>query len=138
MAASSPRVTSWHVALFFQIFDVMIAFALAVWYSVVATAPNLISEYLPAAEPADVTTILGSLVVAAVWVPVIYFVWKKRKVALIASTVYSLSLLVLVLFALLSKSASAPDFSDFLFFPVNVLVTIFSAMTYKSLPKGAL
>lgn len=135
MAVSTSRVTSWHVALFFQIFDFMIIFALAVWYSLVATAPSLISEYLPAAEPADVTTILGSLVSAVLWVPVIYFVWKQKKVALIASIVYSLSLLVLVLLIFLSKS-SAPDFSDLLIIPVNVLIISFSAMAYRTFSKG--
>ena len=132
MIVSTSRVTPWHAALFFQIFDFMIALALAVWYGLVATAPNLISEYLPAAEPADLTTILGSLVVAVLWVPVIYFMWKQKKVGLVASIAYSLSLLILVLLALLSKSASAPDFSDLLFFPVNVLIILFSLMAYRS------
>ncbi len=63
----------------------MIYLALSVWYMFVATAPNLISEYRPPELPADLGTVLGSLIIALLWVPLIYFVWKQKKVALIAS-----------------------------------------------------
>ncbi len=113
----------------------MIYFALSVWYIFVATAPNLISEYLPPEAPADVTTILGSFIIALLWVPIIYFTWKQKKVALITSIVYSLFLFVTVLIGFLFKSLSAPAFSDFLFFPDSVLIIAFSAMAYRSLSK---
>lgn len=133
------RVTWWHAALFFQIFSLMIFLALGVWYIVVASAPGYISEYLPAESPANATTILGDFIVAIIWLAIVYFTWRQKKPAFLASIAYTLFFLVFVSIDFLyAKSlVSAPDFSDFIWYPASVLVIIFSVMTYRSLPRVA-
>ena len=131
------RVTWWHASLFSQIFSLMIFLALGVWYIVVASAPGYISEYLPAESSADATTILGDFVIVMIWIVLVFFTWKQRKPAFLASVAASLFLLVLVSISFLyAKSMlSAPDFSDFIWYPDSVMIIIFGVMAYRSFSR---
>ncbi len=130
--STTPGVTAWHAAVFSQIFMVLFYLMLGGWYYVVSASPRSISEYLPPETPADSTTIVSSLVFALVWLALLYFTWKGKRVGLLAGTVWGVINLVLVIVGFISGALTAPNFSDFLFFPVVIAGTIVSAMARKS------
>lgn len=116
----------------------MIFGALGVWYIIVASAPGYISEYLPPESPANATNILGDFIVAIIWLAIMYFTWKQKRPAFLASIAYTLfpSVSVSVDFLYTKSFVSAPAYSDFIWYPDSVLVIIFSIMAYRSLRRA--
>ena len=123
--------------MFFLTFQLMIFSALGVWYIIVASAPAYISEYLPPESAATATVILSNFIVAVGYLVIIYFVWKQKKLALLASIGWNLLWLIFIsiTFVYAKSLLSAPDYSDFIWYPTNVLLIIFSVMAYRSLRK---
>jgi len=120
--------------LFFQIFALMIYAMLAIWYAVVLVSPGSVSEYLPHQMPVTPTYIIEVVPFTLIWVLVLYFTLKMKKMALLASIAYCIFWLVILPIGF-ATGLLAPDFSDFVFIPTVVLLVIFSAMTYRSFPK---
>ncbi len=132
---TASRITSWHAAVFFQVFALMIYVLLPVWYAVVMISPGSVSEYLPHENPATLATISEAGAFSAIWALLLYFTLKKRKIALLGSVVYCVFWLIILPIAF-ATGVLLPDFSDFVFLPTAILLAIFSAMAYRSFPKG--
>jgi hypothetical protein len=128
-------VTWLHATFFFQFFVALIQFLLAPWYLVVMFSPGSISEYLPHEQTPSLLLVLRFVIAAAVWVPIMYFTWKRSRSGLIASAFYSVALLILVPTIILT-AGGRPDFSDFAILPVDVLLAIFSVKSWTSSSKS--
>jgi peptidoglycan/LPS O-acetylase OafA/YrhL len=131
----SDNITSWHAAVFFQVFALIIWVMLPIWYAVVLISPGSVSEHLPP-EPGTVTVATFSEILpfTVIWALVLYFTLKRKQIALLASIAYSVSWLILLPVYFVTGGTS-PDFSDFVFFPTVILLVVFSAMAYKSFPR---
>jgi peptidoglycan/LPS O-acetylase OafA/YrhL len=105
---------------------------LGLWYYVVSVSPGSVSEYLPREEPADITTIGPAFLFAVIWLAPFYLTWKRRRVGLLGGAVFGLVNLVAVLVAFITKFLPAPDFSDFLYFPMLVFGIVASAMAWRA------
>ncbi|MCL5408174.1 MAG: hypothetical protein M1518_02280 [Candidatus Thermoplasmatota archaeon] len=79
--------------------------------------------------------VLRFVIAAAVWVPIMYFTWKRSRAGLIASTFYSVTLIILVPTIIL-MGGGRPDFSDFAILPVDVFLAIFSVKSWTSSSKS--
>ncbi|MDG6907794.1 MAG: hypothetical protein JRN20_18635 [Nitrososphaerota archaeon] len=131
---TAPRMTWWHAVVFFQFFVALTQFLLAPWYAFVMFSPGSISEYMPNEQAPSSLLILRFVIAAAVWIPIMYFTWKQKKAGLVATLIYSVALLIFLPF-IISSGSGHPDFSDFLLFPIDVLLVISSVMSIRSFPK---
>lgn len=138
VSASSPdtsvAVTSWHATIFFQFFVALIQVLLAVWYTIVMISPASVSEYLPHEQAPTILMISRFVVAAAIWLPIMYFTWKRNRMGLLASIIYSTALLIIVP-VLISSGNGHPDFSDLILFPVDILLVIFGLLTMMRLSR---
>ena len=133
-SSDSITVTSWQAAIFFQFFVALIQILLAVWYAIVMFSPTSISEYLPHEQTPTVFMIARFVIAAAIWLPIMYFTWKRNRMALLASIIYSAALLIIVPVLILSASGH-PDFSDLVLFPVDTLLVIFSVLAWRTFSR---
>lgn len=78
---------------------------------------------------------LRFVVAAVVWLPIIYFTWKRNRTGAAASAIYSAALLIIIPLAILSGSGR-PDFSDFVLFPTDIFLVVFSVATLRVFSKG--
>ncbi len=133
----APRISSWHAAVVFQVFTLMIYVVLPIWYSVVLVSPGSVSEYLPHQTPVNGTTIAEVVPFSVIWALLVYFTLKSSKVALLGSIAYGIFWLIILPVAFVTGGLLAPDFSDFAYFPIIILLVIFSAMAYRAFPNKA-
>ncbi len=133
---TASRITSWHAAVFFQVFALMIYVLLPIWYTVVLVSSGSVSEYLPHETPANGTTIVEVVPFSVIWALILYFTLKRKKGALLGSIMYCVFWLIILPVSFVTGVLLAPDFSDFVFFPTIILLAIFSAIAYRSFPKG--
>ncbi len=106
---------------------------LGIWYYVVSASPHSISEYLPGESPANSTTIGVAFVFALIWLAVLYLTSRGKRIGLLAGTVWGLFNLATVILGFITGAFTAPDFSDFLFFPVVISGIVVCAMAWRTL-----
>jgi len=94
---------------------------LAIWYFVVSASPKSISEYMPGESPANFSTISLYVVFAIIWVAVLYLTWRTNRIGLLMGAVWGLFGVVGAILGFSVGLFAAPDFSDFLFFPISVV-----------------
>ncbi|MDG6988639.1 MAG: hypothetical protein JRN21_04860 [Nitrososphaerota archaeon] len=131
-STAAGGIGTWHATVLFQSFVAFVQFVLAPWYAFVMLSPGSISEYIPSEQPPSGFLVLRFVVAAAVWLPIIYFTWKRKRAGAAASAVYSAALLIIIPAAILSGSGR-PDFSDFVLFPIDALLVVFSVATLRAL-----
>jgi hypothetical protein len=131
--SSTPRITAWQAAFLFQVFMVLFYVMLAIWYYIVGAFPKSISEYMPGESPANLSTISLYIVFCLVWLAVLYMTWRGERIALLAGAVWGLFGVVGAILGFTTGLFRAPDFSDFLFFPISVIGIIMCAKAWRSL-----
>ncbi|MDG6974434.1 MAG: hypothetical protein JRM95_06345 [Nitrososphaerota archaeon] len=109
-------------------------FLLAPWYAFVMFSPGSISEYMPNEQTPSGFLVLRFVAAAVVWLPIIYFTWKRNRAGAAASAIYSAALLIIIPLAILSGSGR-PDFGDFVIFPTDIFLVVFSVATLRVLSK---
>jgi hypothetical protein len=133
----SPRITVWHGAVFFQIFGLLVLIVSAAWYFLIVYAPGSLSQYLPAEFAVNLTTDLVWPPIVAAWGVILYFTFKGKKAALIASLIYSLLLVVGVLATYASPTLNGgiiarPSLDDLVTIPIAVILIVLDALAYRS------
>jgi hypothetical protein len=130
---ATPRITPWHTAFLFQVFMVLFYVMLASWYYVVSAFPKSISEYMPGESPANLSTISPYTLFGFVWLAVLYLTWRGKRIGLLVGAVWGLFGVVGAILGFATALFTAPNFSDFLFFPISVVGIVMSAMAWRSL-----
>ncbi len=127
------KIDTWQAAFLFQGFMVLFYVTLAIWYYVVSAFPKLISEYMPGESPSNLSTISLYSVFALVWLAVLFITWRGTQLGLLAAIVWGLfGILGAVLYFAIGLFR-APDYSDFIFFPVSVIGIVMCASAWSSL-----
>ncbi len=94
---------------------------LALWYYAVNVFPKSISEYMPGESPANLSTILLYAVFALIWLTVLVLTSRGKSMGLFVGAVWGLFGVVGAILGFATGMFRAPDFSDFLFFPISVV-----------------
>lgn len=105
---------------------------LAAWYCVVSAYPKSVSEYLPGESPANLSTISLYAAFALVWLAVLYLTWLGKTTSLLAAAVWGAFGVVGAVLGFATGLFSAPDFSDFLFFPISIVGVALCIVAWRS------
>lgn len=127
------KIDSWQAAFLFQGFMVLFYVMLAVWYYTISAFPKSISEYMPGESPANLSTISLYVVFALVWLAVLIITWRGKQIGLLAAVVWGLFGVVGAVLGFATGLFRAPDFSDFVFFPISVVGIVVCARAWSSL-----
>jgi peptidoglycan/LPS O-acetylase OafA/YrhL len=111
---------------------VLFYFTLASWYYVVSASPKSVSEYMPGESPANISTISLYVAFGFVWLAVLYLTWRGARMGLLAGAAWGLVGVVGAILGFATALFTAPDFSDFLFFPISVVGIVMCAMAWRS------
>jgi hypothetical protein len=130
---ATPKITAWQVSFLFQGFMVFFYVILAIWYYVVSAIPESISEYTPGESPADLFTISLYVVFALVWLSVLYLTSRTKRISLVVASVWGLFGVVGAILGFSTGLFRAPDFGDFLFFPISLLGVIMCIKAWRTL-----
>lgn len=116
----------------FQSFMVLFYVMLAIWYYVVSASPRSISEYMPGESPANLSTISLYVVFALVWMAVLYLTWLGKNTSLLAAAMWAAFGVVGAVLGFATGLFTAPDFSDFIFFPISIVGVALCIMAWRS------
>lgn len=149
MEASHPedkhlRIGAWQAAVLFQIFGFMTLALDLIWSYLVLYDPKSLSQYLPYEYPINATDNAAIVPVVAIWGVIAYLSLKGSMRALLASLVYSLLVIVLLLPSYLLASYNAafygstfdtvslPSFGTILLIIIVVVVAGLDLIAYRS------
>ncbi len=105
---------------------------LALWYYAVSAFPKSISEYIPGESPANLSTISLYSVFAVIWLAVLLLTWRGKGMGLLAGAVWALFGVVGAILGFATGLFKAPDFSDFLFFPISIAGIVTCIRAWKN------
>jgi hypothetical protein len=130
---SAPRMTARQTAFFFQSFMVLFYSMLAIWYYVVSAFPKSVSEYMPGESPANLSTISLYALFCLVWLAILYLTWRGKRIGLLAGAAWGLFGVVGAILGFATTLFTAPNFSDFLFFPISVVGIVACTTAWRSI-----